>query len=623
MPTIMPYSDHFLDYFKPKPRSLALLFCTLMSLVAPHQVVQTVHAAEDMPELATTLTHSASPRKAVIAQKYMAVTANPLASQAAIRILKQGGSAVDAAIAAQMVLTLVEPQSSGIGGGALLLTYHAKTKQVHAWDGRETAPIQLSKQAFKSDTGEPLPFAQAVLSADAVGVPGVVKVLAQVHQKQGRLPWAALFQPAIELAQTGFAISPRLHQLLAQDRHLTNDAAARAYFYDADGKPYPVGHLLKNPSLAQVLEAIAKHGAAAFYHSNLTDEMVAKVNGTLRADDFERYQAIVRSPLCYDWLQWVICGMPPPSSGAITMGQILGILQQTPIAQHRWLQDDALQPNVDVVHLYTEAARLAFADRERYIADPAFTTIPPDLLSSTYLKDRAKQIGAISMNKASFGVPPSVAQHNHDTHAIPTTLIDRPSTSHLSIADAYGNVVAMTSSIEDQFGSRKMVRGFLLNNQLTDFTRTADMSQADSSVAHVVDKVNQPEPLKRPRSSMSPTLIFKRDATAPQQRGEWVMALGSAGGAQIINYVSKVILGTLLYGLDVQTAINLPNFGSRNGATELEQGRIDPALIHGLETKGHTVRVIDMPSGTQAIYRHNGKLIGGADPRREGMAMGE
>lgn len=548
------------------------------------------------------------------ARHWMVAAANPLATQAGAQMLRNGGSAVDAAIAAQMTLTLVEPQSSGIGGGALMV--HFDGKRVQAFDGRETAPMAVDENLFLQADGKPLPFIEAVVGGRAVGTPGVVRLLALAHAQHGRLPWARLFEPAIRLAEEGFPVSPRLATLIAADRHLALDPQARAYFFEPDGRPKAVGTVLKNPQLAATLRRIAQHGPQAFYEGELARAMVEKVTrhprnaGRLSMEDLARYQAKEREALCFDYRRWRICGAPPPSSGTVALGQILGLLEpmdlaaQKPVrgADGRW----ALQPAA--IHAYSEAARLAYADRALYLADPDFIAVPVrGLLDPAYLRQRRGLIGERAMGTAAAGQPPGPPPLSRAPDQSP----ERPSTSHISVVDAQGHALSMTTTIEDAFGSRQMVGGFLLNNQLTDFSFAA----RDDRGRPVANRVQGG---KRPRSSMSPLLVFDRPT------GQLTMTLGSPGGSSIINYVGKTLVGTLDWGLNIQDAISLPNFGSRNGPTELEAGRTDAQLAPALAARGHNIRLIEQTSGLQGIQRtRQGGWLGGADPRREGMAMGE
>ena len=541
---------------------------------------------------------------------FMVAAANPLAVDAGYQIIKAGGSAVDAAIAVQLVLTLVEPQSSGIGGGSLLLVWDGK--RVSAVDGRETAPAAATDQLFMRD-GKPMAFYDGVVGGRSVGVPGTVRALALAHQRYGKLPWATLFEPAITLAEQGFIISPRLASLLQKDPYLAKDPDARAYFYLPDGTPRAAGSRLSNPALAGVLQTLAREGADAFYRGPLAEAMVAKVHqhptnpGVLAAADLASYSAKLRDGLCFDYRQSEVCGFPTPSSGTIALGQIFGMLESRDMAALKPVPtaDGRLAASSEAIHLYSEAARLAFADRNQYVADGDFVGVPVQgLLDKGYLAERGKLIGTRSMGIAQPGTPPLALARGKD--ATP----ELPSTSHVSIVDKAGMAVSMTSSIEDGFGSRLMVNGYLLNNQLTDFSFTS----VDAAGLPVANRV---EPGKRPRSSMSPLLVFDK------QTGELEMSLGSPGGSAIINYVGKTLLGTQDWGLNLQQAINLPNFGSRNGPTELEQGRTPQAVIEGLKARGHEVLLNEQTSGLQGVERNAAGWFGAADPRREGVARGE
>ena len=555
-------------------------------------------------------------------EKFAVAAANPLATDAGYQVLKAGGNAIDAAVAVQMVLSLVEPQSSGIGGGAFLL--HSSGRELVAWDGRETAPAAATEKLFIGADGKPMPFYDGVVGGRSVGVPGTVRMLEQAHRAHGRLPWAQLIQPAIQLAEQGFQVSPRLATMLANEKHLIKDPVAAKYFYDAAGKPWPVGHVLKNPELAEVLRGIAARGSAALLQGPLAQAIVDKVTrhanpGKLTLADLANYQPKRRAPLCHDLAAAgktvEVCGFPPPSSGAIAIGQILGILAQTPGAAMK--PDAAGLPTADWLHYYTEAARLAFADRAQYVADPDFVQPPGgswlSLLDPAYLKSRAALIGAQSLKVAQPGQPGALK-----TGFAPMPEQPEYGTSHISIVDAHGNALAMTTTIEDAFGARQMVKGFLLNNELTDFSFVP--TGADGQPI-----ANRVQPGKRPRSSMAPTLVFEKNADG--SRGPLLMSGGSPGGALIIHYTAKTLHGVLNWGLTPQQAINLPNFGSTNGPSLLEEKKFPPATVEALRTRGAEVREMNMTSGLQAITRANvhGKpmWLGGADPRREGVVLGD
>jgi gamma-glutamyltranspeptidase/glutathione hydrolase len=541
--------------------------------------------------------------------KFAVAAANPLATDAGYQVLRAGGSAIDAAIAVQMVLTLVEPQSSGIGGGTFVL--HWNGKAVEAFDGRETAPAAADERLFLEADGRPMGFFEAVVGGRSVGTPGTLRVLELAHRRYGKLQWRALFQPAIHLAEQGFNVSPRLHTLLKADEHLRNDPAARAYFYDRDGEPHRVGTLLRNAALASTLKAVAERGADAFYSGEMADEIVTKVRGhasnpgRLTTADLRAYRAVTREALCSNWKRYRVCGFPPPSSGGIAVAQILGILERVQIAQP--MQDGL--PTPETLHVYAEAARLAFADRAQYVGDPAFVAAPAgswsSLLDPAYLAERAALIGG----QAATSVQPGVPRGTRASYA-PMPPQPESGTSHVSIVDPYGYAIAMTTTIENQFGSRQMVRGFLLNNQLTDFS----FVPADSKGRPVANRV---EPGKRPRSSMSPTLVFDRET------GRLVMSAGAPGGAMIIHYTAKTLLATLDWNLNAQQAIALPNFGVTDGPLLLEAGRFARSTLQALGRRGHDAREVALPSGVHAIQRTPTGWFGGADPRREGTVAGE
>jgi gamma-glutamyltranspeptidase/glutathione hydrolase len=516
-------------------------------------------------------------REATVAKRFMVAAAHPLAAAAGSEVLKRGGSAVDAAIAVQMMLGLVEPESSGIGGGAFMLHWSEADKKLRSYDGRESAPASARADRFIKD-GKPMSFLEAAVGGQSVGVPGVLRMLELAHQRHGRLPWRELFDAAIRVAEQGFVLSPKLHAALERERFLRS-----AVYYGANGRPKAIGSLIKNPEYAETLRVIARGGARMFYEGEIARDMVLAVRthakaGDLTEDDVRSYRALEREPVCGPYREWRVCSMGPPSSGGVAVLQILGVLERTSFAR-------APPQSAAALHLFAEAGKLAYADRARYLGDADFVAIPlKNLLGPAYLEKRAKLISERAMPLA----PPG------DSEA---------GTSHFSIVDARGDIVAMTTTIEAAFGSRIMVRGFLLNNQLTDFDFAPG---GPNSVAGG----------KRPRSSMAPTLVFEG---ADRVR----MALGSPGGAMIINYVAKALVGTLDWGLDIQAAIELPNFGSRNGPTLVEQGSGYEKLVAALAERGHQVDTIPLASGLHGIERMTGGWRGGADPRREGAVRGE
>jgi gamma-glutamyltranspeptidase/glutathione hydrolase len=536
------------------------------------------------------------------AAQFMVAAANPHAARAGVEMLRAGGSALDAAIAVQMVLNLVEPQSSGIGGGAFLLHWDATAARISVFDGRETAPAAARPERFVRADGTPMGLGEAIGSGRSVGVPGVLRLLELAHAKHGRLPWRRLFEPAIRMAETGFAVSPRLHRLIAADPLLSRYAAARAYFYLPDGKPLPVAHRLRNPQLAALLRRVAVEGSDAFYRGDVARDIVAAVTthpkpGDITGQDLAGYRAVERDAICGSYRVYRICGMPPPSSGGIAVLAILGVLEHFPMA--------TVQPgSSQAVHLFAEAGRLAYADRDHYVGDPAFVQVPAaGLVDPAYLQERARLIlPERSMGSAAPGTPAGARV----ALGIDAT-VESSGTSHLSVIDAQGNAVAMTTTVESAFGSRILVHGFLLNNQLTDFSFVPE--QGGRPVA------NRVEPGKRPRSAMSPTFVFNPD-------GSLQATLGSAGGSAIINYVAKTLVGVLDGRQSPQQAIAAPNMGSRNRETEIERGTALESIASALRSMGHPVAAVDLVSGTHAIVRTPRGLRGGADPRREGVALG-
>jgi gamma-glutamyltranspeptidase/glutathione hydrolase len=588
-------------------KTLALCVALLSAAHAP------VYAQRTTPDAAPEIATGYKEKAGKSSQKFMVAAANPLATQAGYDMLKQGGAAIDAAIATQLVLTLVEPQSSGIGGGSFLM--YSDGKRVQSYDGRETAPASADEHLFQDKDGKPVSRETGVIGGRSVGAPGVLRMLELAHKQHGKLPWKTLFGPAIKLAENGFAVSPRLNALISYDKYLARDPVAKAYFFDADGKPRPVGYILKNPELAHTLHEIADGGADAFYKGRIANDIAAKVAGhptnpgKLTATDIAGYQAKERAPVCSDYKAWTVCGAPPPSSGGIAIAQMLGILEVKDISPYKPVNG---QLTAEGIHLFTEAGRLAYADRNRYLADTDFVPLPGKgvaaMLDKGYLKQRASLIGENSMGRAPYGTP--------DTMQVAwgaDTAIDKPSTSHLVAVDAFGGGLSMTTSVEDAFGARQMVDGFMLNNQLTDFS--FDSQDENGPIA------NRVQAGKRPRSAMSPTLVFDKGTH------KLVLATGSPGGSAIINYVAKVLVGTLDWNLDVQQAISLPNLGSRNGPTELEAGRVSRAVVEQLKARGHDIREYEQNSGLQGIQRRtvNGKQqwFGGADPRREGVVLGD
>lgn len=551
------------------------------------------------------------------AESFAVAAANPLATDAGYQVLKAGGNAIDAAIAVQMVLNLVEPQSSGIGGGAFLMYFDGD--EVRAYDGRETAPQGVNGELFMQD-GEPLAFNEAVVSGLSVGVLGTLRMLEKAHAEHGELAWEELFIPAITLAEEGFEVSNRLHTSLAGDEFLRQDPVASQFYYDSDGEPIAVGETLKNPALAAVLRRVAEQGSVALYEGAVAQDIVERVQnhperpGSLTLEDMSGYQALNREPLCTPWQQWEVCGFPPPSSGHLTVMQILGMLDQQPLLEAPL---DSGAASSGWLHQFLEASRLAFADRGRYIADPDFVEAPGGdwslMLAPEYLEQRSALIEEMSMGDSAEPGNPGELDVSWASQP------EQPEygTSHISIVDEEGTAVAMTTTIEQAFGSRIMsdggtglAGGFLLNNELTDFSFTPEVD--GEPVA------NRVEPGKRPRSSMSPTLVFD------QETGELVASLGSPGGAAIIHYTARTLVALRDWGLSAQEALNLPHAITLGGDVYVEEGRFPEATIESLRERGHTVSERELTSGLQAIMRlEDGTLFGGADPRREGVVMGD
>ncbi|WP_210397234.1 gamma-glutamyltransferase [Motiliproteus sediminis] len=539
----------------------------------------------------------------VVADKMLVVSAHPLASDAGLRVLEAGGSALDAAVAVQAMLTLVEPQSSGLGGGAFLLYWDARQRRAHAYDGRETAPMAANEALFVRGDGEPMDFWQALVGGRAVGVPGVVRMLEVAQRQFGRLPWESLFADAIERSRLGFEVTPRLHQSIASGINpgLANTPSSRNYFFLDNGEPLPVGHLLRNEALARTLELIAREGADAFYTGPLAEDMVAAVRsaenpGLLSLADLAAYEAREREPLCRDFRQYEVCSMPPPTSGGVALLQMLGLLSRFGLI-------DLAPESAAYAHLLTQAARLAYADRARYLADRDHVRVPVTaLLDSAYLRERGRLINRErDMGTAVAGELPGLAGQVGRSP-------ERPSTTHLVIVDAEGNALSMTSSIEMAFGSTLMVGGFLLNNQLTDFSFVAERDGAPVA--------NRVQPGKRPRSSMTPVIVLDSDRRLK-------LLLGSPGGSRIINYVTQALLANLVAGESVQDAVSLPHVSNRNGVTELEQGTAAEGLADALQARGHEIKVRDLNSGLHGIERlRDGRFRSGVDPRREGAARG-
>jgi gamma-glutamyltranspeptidase/glutathione hydrolase len=535
----------------------------------------------------------------------MVAAANPLAAEAGLEMLRAGGSAVDAAIAVQMVLGLVEPESSGIGGGAFLLVYNPNTKQTTGFDGREVAPASARPDMFLGPGGKPRTKPEAIPGGLSVGIPGVVAMLEMAHDKYGKLPWAKLFQPAIKLADNGFPVGPKLARTIRGFTRGANMPDIKAHFYHPDGMPLAEGEIYKNPEYAEVLRLIAAGGAKAFYTGEIAQAIVDKVQhapvnqGGMTLEDLAGFKALERPPVCGDYRIWHLCSMGPPSSGGIAIVQILGMLQHFPSSQ--------LQPNsLSEAHLFTQASRLAYADRAKYVGDTAFVQVPiTGLLDKDYIASRAALIDpAKDMGTAQAGDPPQkraeyAPQRSPVLHG----------TSHMTIVDKNGQVISMTTSVESVFGAEVMVKGFFLNNTLTDFS--LDPVLDGKPVA------NAPAPGKRPLSAMSPTIVFDKE-------GKFLLSVGSPGGPAIIDYVTQSLIAMLDGGLTPAQAIALPRQLNLNGPTRLEKSPENDALAPQLTAMGHTVTVVaGEGSGLHGIKRVKGGYIGGADPRRDGVVIGD
>lgn len=575
----------------------ALIGASLCTFVHAQQAGETV-----APEPATGMERKGIAR----AQDRMVAAANPLAAEAGLEVLRSGGGAADAIVAIQTVLGLVEPQSSGLGGGAFLVYYDAEAREITTYDGRETAPAAATPELFLDSAGKPLPFFDAVVGGRSVGVPGVPALLRAVHDRYGRLDWEDLLAPATDLARSGFAVSPRLAALIEADSaRLSAQPGTRSYFFTAEGSPLRAGTVLRNPDYAATLEAFAADGAFAFYQGNLAEEIVAAVRGhrgnpgLLAVDDFENYSVIERDAVCAPYRGHEICGMGPPSSGALTVGQILGMVEQFDLA--------GLGPeDPESWRIIGDATRLAFADRGRYMADEDFVSMPKGLLDPSYLRARAELVRrdtALPAEAVSAGEPP----WDRAELRIDGIETEMPATTHFVVVDDDGNVASMTSSIESAFGARLMAAGMLLNNQLTDFSFAP--TENGEAVA------NRVEPGKRPRSSMSPTIVL-RD-------GVPVFALGSPGGTNIIPYVAKTIIALIDWRMDMQQAIALPHLTNRFGRYDLEAGTGAEDFAADLAALGYETRAGELNSGIHGIAIKADGLEGGADPRREGVAVGD
>ena len=558
-------------------------------------------AFSELTDLASASLAAKAAGRAVEAKDWMVVAANPLAVEAGGRVLREGGTAADAMVAVQAVLGLVEPQSSGLGGGAFLVWYDAESGEVTTLDGRETAPRAATPLLLQTPDGEVMDFWDALVGGRSVGTPGIPALMTDAHRLWGRANWPGLFAEAIALAENGFVVSPRLAHIIAYDEaRLRRFPATEAYFFP-NGKAIKAGEVLKNPAYAETLRLLATKGERGFYEGAVAEDIVAAVRGAegnpgvLSLTDLYLYEVIERPAVCAEFKGADVCGMGPPSSGGLTVGQILGMLDKVELGG----PDEA-----ETWRLIGDASRLAFADRGRYMADSDFVPVPiKGLIDPAYLAQRA---ALLSGDMALESVVPGNPEWDHAMLWADNVSVEMPSTSHISIVDSYGNALSMTTTIENSFGSRVMARGFFLNNELTDFSF--------QSHKNGVPIANRVEPGKRPRSSMAPAIVLRN--------GEPILVIGSPGGSRIIGYVAQAIIAYLHWGMDVQSAVSMPHLINRFGPFDLEKGTTATELAGQLEAMGYEINVMELTSGVHAIAIDDG-LHGGADPRREGIALGE
>ena len=584
-------------------------FFSVLIKVFAFLLLGTFASAQDVSDTKAPEASSGITQKQLVrAKHHMVVAANPHAAKAGDAILRAGGNAIDAMVTTQLVLGLVEPQSSGLGGGAFLVYFDHEENRLTTFDGRETAPHAATPDMFLDESGQPQQFFNAVIGGKSVGTPGTVKLLYEVHKKHGKLPWKTLFEPAIKLAEEGFEVSPRLNELITRSAEsLYVFKPTRDYFLSEEGVPLFVGTVIKNSAYAETLRNIARQGADGFYKGKIAQGIVDTVRnapgnpGHLSLEDLANYQIIERKPVCYTYRDHDVCGMGPPSSGALTVGQILGMIEPYDLA-------DLGVDNVESWRLIGDASRLAFADRGTYMADSDFVDMPEGLLNRGYLWSRSKALfrdGAIDSGEIEAGEPPF--DHADNYKYAPDNSLELPSTSHFSIVDEEGNVVSMTTTIENGFGSRLMTNGFLLNNELTDFSFLPEYKG--------LPVANRIEPGKRPRSSMSPTIVMKD--------GRPVLAVGSPGGSRIIGYVAKTLIAWLDWGMNIQQAIELPHLVNRFGTYDIEAGTSAEKLNPALKAIGYETSIRDLNSGLHGIEITPVNLHGGTDPRREGLAVGQ
>ena len=566
-----------------------------------------------VPYLATAKEQVQQPEKGFVrgpseeksAEKFMVATANPIATRVGFDILRKGGNATDAAIAIQLVLNVVEPQSSGMGGGAFALYWDSNRGRLFSYDGRETAPEQISHDYFLNSRGEPRKFWEVVPGGGSVGVPGTLALMEFMHKRHGSEQWSELFKPAMRLARDGFPISPRLAASIenAKRKKLDLFKETKKLFFNANGQGKKTGEILKNKQLYESLKLISKGGAKVFYGGEIGQEIIKSIQnssknpGLMRTSDLLNYRVKERTPVCVKYRGYDVCGMGPPSSGGITVGQILGVIENSGI--------NRLEVSEKSMHLFIEASKLAYADRGLYIADADFLPVPTEgLLDPGYLRERFKLIGVNPMQKALPGSP----KGSKGLLRALQLQEEKGGTTHFSIVDSYGNALSLTSTIETGFGSRLMAGGFLLNNELTDFSFRPIRN------GRLV--ANRPEGGKRPRSSMAPTIVLKDNRPA--------LLLGSPGGSRIISYVAQAIIAVLDQRMSPKQAVNSGHIVNRNGITEIEEGSDAIAFLERLKGLGHEIKVRNLNSGIQMILvEKDGTLRGAADPRREGSVMGE
>jgi len=593
----MNYQQHYSNLLLKLFILGAFLFLAMICKSAAQNVSDSV-----APEASSDITQ----KELVKARTHMVVAANPYASEAGHLVLREGGNAIDAMVTVQLVLGLVEPQSSGLGGGAFLLYYDKDQEKLTTYDGRETAPMAATPDMFLDANGQPMNFFDAVIGGRSVGTPGTVMLLYETHKKHGKLAWADVIAPAIRLAEEGFSVSPRLNALITRSAEtLFRFEKTRNYFLSEEGVPLFVGTIIKNREYAGTLRAISNGGARAFYEGSLAAEIVETVQmaqgnpGRLALEDLASYKIVEREPVCYRYRDHDICGMGPPSSGALTVGQILGMVEAYDLGSYG-------PDNPESWRIIGDATRLAFADRGLYMADSDFVKMPKGLLNRAYLWDRSQNLirdDALAPEEVLPGNPP----FDHALNLAPDTSPELPSTSHFSIVDSDGNVVSMTTTIENGFGSRLMVGGFLLNNELTDFSFIPEID--GKQVANAI------EPGKRPRSSMAPTIVMKE--------GSPVLAVGSPGGSNIIPYVAKTLIGWIEWEMNIQQAIEMPHLVNRFGTYTLEEGTAAEKLAEPLENMGFDIEIRPLTSGLHGIEITSEGLEGGADTRREGIALGD